>query len=246
MTWDNRQADTGGQPVAPGMMAMEPSVLNLFNTLAASGGASASGRSSTSTSSTNDDADVMNMIQGVMGQVVNAVSGQQRSDVYISDFLSQLPDYQYVEGESHITDLLMTLASNMTFRDMIGLVMGFQTSVNHLSSPLRSFLRRVLSLGEGQPDRASIDAGTLRFVDQMYPQLVEMAQEANVRDGIDFAETLHTYLEARVGDLVAAIFAEGEGGDFSGRVMPIVNRMLGEMVVLGQHCFTDSQVRFFS
>ena len=34
----------------------------------------------------------------------------------IRQFLNTLPDYNYVEGESIVTDLLMTLAGHLTFQ----------------------------------------------------------------------------------------------------------------------------------
>jgi hypothetical protein len=61
-----------------------------------------------------DDMNVMNVVQGIMGQVISSLGGQQESRT-IAEFLNTLPDYNYVEGESLITDLLMTLAQHMNF-----------------------------------------------------------------------------------------------------------------------------------
>lgn len=61
-----------------------------------------------------EDINVVNMIQGVMGQVANTLTGQESSPT-IAEFLNSMPDYNYVEGESLVTDLLMTLAQHINF-----------------------------------------------------------------------------------------------------------------------------------
>ena len=54
-------------------------------------------------------------MQGVMGHVMNAMAGGS-SGLTVAEFLNSLPDYNYSPGESLVTDLLMTLAQNITFQ----------------------------------------------------------------------------------------------------------------------------------
>ena len=69
-----------------------------------------------------EDLNVMSMIQGVMGQVANSMSGQHQGQT-IAQFLNSLPDYNYVEGESMVIDLLMTLAQHINFSVSIYLLL---------------------------------------------------------------------------------------------------------------------------
>jgi hypothetical protein len=62
-----------------------------------------------------EDANVISMIQGVMGHVMSAMAGGS-SGLTVAEFLNSLPDYNYNPGESLVTDLLMTLAQNITFQ----------------------------------------------------------------------------------------------------------------------------------
>ena len=58
---------------------------------------------------------MMKWMQGVMGHVMNAMAGGS-SGLTVAEFLNSLPDYNYSPGESLVTDLLMTLAQNITFQ----------------------------------------------------------------------------------------------------------------------------------
>ena len=88
---------------------------------------------------------MINMVQGILGQVIGALGGGGPGlglGGTVADFLNGLPDYQYTEGESTLTDFLMTLARNMTFGDLIPLVLGQgNVQVNQLQQPLNQFVR---------------------------------------------------------------------------------------------------------
>ena len=51
----------------------------------------------------------------LIGQVMGAMGGGAQPTT-IRQFLNTLPDYNYAEGESIVTDLLMTLAGHLTFQ----------------------------------------------------------------------------------------------------------------------------------
>lgn len=106
-------AGTAG-PAEP-LMAMN-SLLNLIS----SGGAGPGGTPS------QEDASVINMIQGIMGHVMTAMGGGSPSPT-VAEFLTSLPDYNYSPGESLFTDFLMTLAQNLTFQVKNWLLVGVKS-----------------------------------------------------------------------------------------------------------------------
>ena len=121
------------QPAPPQPQAvLDPSLQGLLSQL----------RSSDSGSQ--DEANMINMVQGILGQVVGALGGGGPGlGGTVADFLNGLPDYHYTEGDSTLTDFLMTLARNMTFGDLIPLVLGQgDVRLNQLQQPLNQFVRR--------------------------------------------------------------------------------------------------------
>ena len=120
-------------PQPPPEAVLDPSLQGLLNQLRASN------------SGSQDEANTINMVQGILGQVIGAlgVGGPGLGlGGTVADFLNGLPDYQYTEGESTLTDFLMTLARNMTFGDLIPLVLGQgNVQVNQLQQPLNQFIR---------------------------------------------------------------------------------------------------------
>ena len=69
-----------------------------------------------------------------MGQVVGAMGGGG-SPTTIRQFLDTMPDYSYTQGESMVTDLLMTLAGHLTFQDMVGIVPSIIYFVSGYNTP---------------------------------------------------------------------------------------------------------------
>ena len=170
------------------------------------------------------DQGVMNMIQGVMGQVMGAMGGGANANpTTIRQFLNTLPDYHYVEGESLVTDLLMTLAGHLTFQDMVSIVTRNPppATIGNLQEPLRKFVLEKLLRG-AEPTEDNVRAALLRIGDDWFEQLVRIghiqislninfsfqeqsARVANVRDGIDYSETIHNYLSTRPAGIIMNI-----------------------------------------
>ena len=120
------------------------------------------------------DQGVMNMIQGVMGQVMGAMGGGANANpTTIRQFLNTLPDYHYVEGESLVTDLLMTLAGHLTFQDMVSIVTRNPppATIGNLQEPLRKFVLEKLLRG-AEPTEDNVRAALLRIGDDWFEQLV--------------------------------------------------------------------------
>ena len=76
------------------------------------------------------DAGMLNVVMGVMSEI------NGNSNRTVSEFLERIPDYNYTEGESLVTDLLMLIARNTSFSDLVNIFQG-SSDLNHLQTPLR-------------------------------------------------------------------------------------------------------------
>eukprot|EP00094_Tigriopus_californicus_P005125 TCALIF_04939-PA protein Name:"Similar to Bag6 Large proline-rich protein bag6 (Xenopus tropicalis)" AED:0.07 eAED:0.07 QI:0/0.5/0.33/0.66/1/1/3/304/1268 len=196
-----------------------------------------------------DETNALMLIQGVYGQVMGGMFGQETST--IGEYLNNLPDYNYVEGESLISDLSMTIAREITFSDLIQFVMGTpNASLNRVQGPLRQFLTRVLS--QRLPGRQSQSNGdtptnlspsevreaTLRFCDEIFPEFEEMTQDVNVREDVNFPETLHEFFSQSMVPMINFILTSS-GEEFSQNVTERITHLGEELFTLCRQCFTD-------
>ena len=143
-------------PPPPPEAVLDPSLQGLLNQLRANN------------SGSQDEANMINMVQGILGQVIGALGGGGGGPGVggtVADFLNGLPDYHYTEGESTLTDFLMTLARNLSFGDLIPLVLGQgDVRVNQLQEPLNHFIRtRVLQTEIDNPSDEVSDSFNLRL-----------------------------------------------------------------------------------
>jgi len=178
------------------------------------------------------------MIQGVMGQVMGAMGGGGNRTT-IRQFLNTMPDYSYVEGESLVTDLLMTLANHLTFQDMVAIVAGNPTTATMagLQVPLRQFIVEKVLKG-AEPSKENIETALLAIADDWFAQMEQSASLASVRDNVDYAETMHMFLSERPVELVMMVL-QADSQEFTTRLAPMVSRISAEATALSLHCFTD-------
>lgn len=227
-------------PTAAAAASPEPllaGMSNLLNLMMAGGGGGQP-PSSTSSSSSPGDAGVLNMIQGVMGHVVNAMTGGS-SELTVAEFLNSLPDYNYSPGESLVTDLLMTLAQNITFQEMVALIGSGRGPGSSLQAPLQRFIsQQILQGADPTPD--NVKAAVLRLADDWYPQLEEAAQCVSVREGVHYPETVHSFLVSRLVDLIRLV-QDTPPDTFQDRLGPEVRQIAAEGTALSLSSFTDGQ-----
>ena len=82
------------------------------------------------------------LFQGILRELggVGLFTGQPSNNGNgrtISSYLESLPDYSYTEGESLVTDLLMLIARNTTFSDLVNILLGTNNSMDGLQRPLQ-------------------------------------------------------------------------------------------------------------
>lgn len=100
-----------------------------------------------------------------------------------------------------LTDLLECVARVLTFRDIIGIVVGNSNSFSRIQIPLRQFLvRRITNNGE-----VPIEVAIQKLLDDNYPMLEESVRVAAVKENIDLAETLHKFFEVKLAELARCI-----------------------------------------
>eukprot|EP00090_Calanus_glacialis_P032741 TRINITY_DN5424_c0_g1_i3.p1 TRINITY_DN5424_c0_g1~~TRINITY_DN5424_c0_g1_i3.p1 ORF type:complete len:859 (-),score=395.18 TRINITY_DN5424_c0_g1_i3:244-2511(-) len=187
------------------------------------------------------DQQMLSMIQEVMGQVMGAMGGGGNSTT-IGQFLNTLPDYSYVEGESLVTDLLMTLAHHLTFQDMVAIVASNPTpaTMAGLQAPLRQFIMEKVLKG-AEPSKENIETALVNIADDWFAQMEQSASLASVRDNVDYAETMHSFLSVRPVELVMMVL-QADTQEFTTRLAPMVRRIAAEATALSLHCFTDRMV----
>lgn len=179
---------------------------------------------------------VMGILNELRGALSNQGNGERRT---VSAYLESLPDYTYVEGESLVTDLLMLIARNTTFSDLVNILMGSSDSINGLQDPLRQFLRRYVLVPPNDDEQHDIDAAILYLVDVSFPHLEEMAREANVRSDIDFAETLHSFMAANLSSFAETILRASTPEAFGAQFRERGNAFLTRLTILCLRCFVD-------
>eukprot|EP00092_Neocalanus_flemingeri_P028334 GFUD01030771.1.p1 GENE.GFUD01030771.1~~GFUD01030771.1.p1 ORF type:complete len:889 (+),score=361.49 GFUD01030771.1:209-2668(+) len=187
------------------------------------------------------DQQMLAMIQGVMGQVMGAMGGGG-NNMTIGQFLNTLPEYSYVEGESLVTDLLMTLAHHLTFQDMVTIVASNPTpaTMAGLQAPLRQFIMQKVLKG-AEPSQENIETACVNIADDWFGQMEQSTQLATVRESIHYPETLHNFLSVRPLELVMMVM-QADTQEFTARLGPMVRRIAAEATALSLHCFTDQMV----
>jgi len=241
-----RAASTQGRPVAIALSSMAADPLSFGRT----GGPDLASfnrmlnelvggvPNSSSVGSQDISAGMMNAISGVIGQILGATPGETSSQT-IADFLNSVPDYNYVQGESVMSDLLMTLATSLTFGDMIGIIRGQETSIGLIQSPLQRFIQDNIPQG-APPNRQNLSIGLTNFMDDCFVELEQTVSGVRTRDDINFAETMHKFLSDRLLDLLELIMTE-DNATFPSRVVPMMRLLLAQATALASYCVMDGQ-----
>lgn len=228
------------------MGGVEPSIASIIGQMMGAMGSNASpsagGETGTGAATDSEDQNVLNLMQGVMGQVYGAISGGAANPGQtIAEFLNALPDYNYVERDNIVTDFLMVVAAHLNFVDMIAIMQGSGSgNMSALQAPVQEFLRSRLLDGSAatQPD---IEAALTAIMDDWFPELEAMARVANVNPGVNYPETMHSFLSTRPVELVNLILL-ADNATFVRDVGPLVRRIMAEATALSLHCFSDGQV----
>ncbi len=69
-----------------------------------------------------------------------------------------------------------------------------------------------------------------------------MSRVATVRDGVDFAESLRSFLLVRVAEMASAVFRTDQTGEqFAESFGALARRTAAEVTLLCRRCFDDGQ-----
>lgn len=86
-----------------------------------------------------------------------------------------------------------------------------------------------------------IETAVTRFMDTVYPDFEDMTQIVNVRDGIDFVETLSNFSSLRLVALIKCVMRT-QNSEFSSSMLPLVRQTFAELVATCLHCFSDERI----
>ena len=85
-----------------------------------------------------------------------------------------------------------------------------------------------------------IETAVVKFLDSIYSDFEDMAQIVNVRDGIDFVETLSNFSSLRLVALIKCVLRT-QNSEFSSTMLPLVRQSFAELVATCLHCFSDER-----
>ena len=78
-------------------------------------------------------------------------------------------------------------------------------------------------------------------MDTVYPDFEDMTQIVNVRDGIDFVETLSNFSSLRLVALIKCVMRT-QNSEFYSSMLPLVRQTFAELVATCLHCFSDERI----
>lgn len=78
----------------------------------------------------------------------------------------------------------------------------------------------------------------MNIADDWFTQMEQSASLASVRDNVDYAETMHSFLSVRPVELLMMVL-QADSQEFTTRLAPMVRRIAAEATALSLHCFTD-------
>lgn len=189
-----------------------------------------------------DSAAEMHVHVGIVEQMNNAASGQSTNT--LADFLSSLTDYAYVEGESIVTDLIMCVAQNLTFQELMNIVFGRTEALRGLQSSLRHFItqRSESDLGVSSADANPISVLTTCILDQWQDSISAAAREANVKPGVDYQTTINNFLRNRIEQVFRLVIFCEEDGAFGSELYELCRTIISELILLNLECFEDREI----
>ena len=119
------------------------------------------------------DKQMMSMIQGVVRQVV-AILPLVEYRTNVGEFLGTLPGCHYVEGESLVTDMLMTMARCLVFKDLVDLVSSVASSstLARLRGTLELFISEKVLKSGSKATTGSIQQALSLIAADWYSQVV--------------------------------------------------------------------------
>jgi len=187
------------------------------------------------------DPGMANAMLRITREIFRASQGETNG-TRIADLLESFSDYSYTAGEDMITDLLMCLARALTLTDLIGILSGSNDVMGRVQAPLQTFMRQRMALGTSgaPPTSDEIQEAVSRLLDEAQPAIEASVQEANVAEGVDYAETLNEFLSQRLVGLVTYIWSSSRE-TFASGFYQVCQVFLADLTNLSVRSFSDGQ-----
>ncbi|KAK6627605.1 hypothetical protein RUM44_010083 [Polyplax serrata] len=173
----------------------------------------------------------------------NVGGSQPAPGTTIAEFLSTIYDSSYVEGESIVSDFLMTLARNLSWPDLIELSMAQRTMVEsivtRLHPALHTFVLQRLLQGE-TPSEENIARACERLYTELRPY-IDVMQVARLEESVDLAATINNFNQSQIPEIVGLIVdpylsqSPSFGQSMTQRVRNYVRQLLAIII----HCCQD-------
>lgn len=177
---------------------------------------------------------LMNQLRQGNSQNEGATSMLYQRSPTVADFLQTVPDYSYSEGESFLTDLIMLVARNMTFENMISLSVGHYRALDQMQPQLNEFVLQRVLLGQ-LPTRERISEAVNRILLEIQPP-ADILEAARIREDVDLMASINRFCQVRITELIRLIITKSNPGVFGRALMALCQMILMELTSLLLHC----------
>ncbi|EEB18873.1 hypothetical protein Phum_PHUM537450 [Pediculus humanus corporis] len=141
------------------------------------------------------------------GRDVFSIFNQFAPGTTIAEFLSTVYHTSYNEGESIVSDFLMTLARNLSWPDLLDLSVAqrsmVESIVTRLHPTLHTFVLQRLLQGE-TPSAENIARACERLYTELRPY-IDVMQVARLKESVDLAATINNFNQSQIPEIVGLI-----------------------------------------
>ncbi|XP_046395611.1 large proline-rich protein BAG6 isoform X2 [Ischnura elegans] len=152
----------------------------------------------------------------------------------VADFLQTVPDYSYSEGESFLTDLIMLVARNMTFENMIALSVGHSRVLDQMQPQLNEFVLQRVLLGQ-LPTQERISEAVDRILLEIQPP-ADILEAVHIREDVDLMASINRFCQVRLTELIRLILTKSNPGNFGQSLMTLCGVIVMELTSLLMNC----------
>ncbi|XP_071443636.1 large proline-rich protein bag6-B [Hetaerina americana] len=177
---------------------------------------------------------LLNQLRQGSSQSEGATSMLYQGSPTVADFLQTVPDYSYSEGESFLTDLIMLVARNMTFENMIALSVGHSRVLDQMQPQLNDFVLQRVLLGQ-LPTQERISEAVDRILLEIQPP-ADIMEAIRIREDVDLMASINRFCQVRITELIRLIITKSNPGIFGPALMALCSVIVMELTSLLLNC----------
>ncbi|XP_014777722.1 large proline-rich protein BAG6 isoform X2 [Octopus bimaculoides] len=218
---------------------------NAATTQSQSSSTSSSGTTSQTTSGTQviPDEAIIQLIQGIINNLMQAATGQQNVGT-IWDFFSTIGEEMDIEHFEGLTnDIFQCISRHLTISDLMTVLLGNSEPLNRLRTPLKElFLHQILN--DAEPTEANIQNAVLQLLTEMRAEIKAIVSISEVQPNIDAEATLDNFLKHQYTKIIKLTIESEDNNEFGQSLYNWFKTFLSELIVLGRFCLVEGHPAF--